>query len=230
MKKLLIIALSLFSTPLMFAQTVTIFESESEINKTQRPGLETVLALDKKQVKDDWKKYLKQYGKVEVSGNEYILKASKITSLSSSPVSIVSKVEKTKKGVTVFFAIDLGDKWITQSSVEYKNAEKILHDFGVTAYKNEINNQIKEAEKQLDKTLKAQNKTEKDGENLENKLKKNGEDKIKLENDLVKNKEDKIQLEKEIESNKEDQKKMKGEVGKSEKALEIVKEKLNKVH
>lgn len=227
MKKLFSLFTALLISVVSLAQGVVAESSEIEIDKIARPGLEIVLKLEKKQVKEYWKKHLKQYGKVETSGNEFNIKAAKVPSLSSDPVSIISKVDKTGKGVVVFWAIDLGDKWVSSGGKGYTEAKKILQDFGITAYKNDINDQIKEAEKNLKKAEKAQEKSEKEGEKLKNDLKKNGEDKIRLENDLVKNKEDKGKLEQDIESNKKDQSKKKEEVGEAKKALDKVKAKLD---
>lgn len=230
MKKSIFTFLITLITSISFAQQVVVSEANMEINKVSRPGLETSLDLDKKIVKDEWKKFLKEFGKVETSGNEFIIKEAKIPSISPSPVSIVSTVEKGKKGTTVFIAIDMGDKWITRSTSSYVPAEKLLHDFGVTAYKNEINEQIKEAEKELKKAEKAKEKSEKEGEDLSNKLNKNRDDKIKLENDLKKNEEDKIQLEKDIDANKKDQENKKDDLNKAKDSLDKIKSKLDKVY
>lgn len=229
MKKLITLTFVLFLSSFAFAQKVTVVESEMEIEKVTRPGLITNLELEKKLVKDDWKKHLKKYGKVEVSGNEFVIKSANIPSVSSNPINFISTIEKGKKGIAVFIAIDLGEKWITKDAANYSAAEKFLHDFGVMCYKNQINNEIKDAEKELKKAEKAEEKSIKEGENLSNKIDKNIKDKSRLENELKQNQEDKVQLEKDIETNKKDQEDQKENVNKSKSHLDKVKSKLDKV-
>lgn len=211
----------------VFAQTITVIPSQIEIEKVTRPGLETLLDLDKNQAKDDLKKYLKDFGKVETSDNEFIVESAEISSISTSPVKIYATIDKSKKGIKVLMAIDAGDKWITRDDAGYPQAEKILKDFGILAYTNKINEEIKEAEKALKKAEKEKEKAEKEGDKLGKDLKKNAEDKVKLEQDLVDNKEEKVKLEKDIESNKKDQSDKKEELTKTQKALDKVRAKLN---
>jgi hypothetical protein len=108
-------------------------------------------------------------------------------------------------------------------------AEKILHDFGVMVYRENINDQIKDAEKVLSQTVKAQEKKVKQGVDLVNKVDRNKQQKINLEQKLKENAEELIQLQKDIEQNKLDQGASSVEVEKVKKAVEAVKAKLLQV-
>lgn len=127
-------------------------------------------------------------------------------------------------------AVDLGDEWAQSGGKGWAAIEKILKEFGVKAYKEDIMIQIAAAEKALGKTVKEQEKTVKSGENLQSDLQQNGEDKIKLEQELKDNASQKVQLEKDIEQNKKDQQRMVGEVDKMKKAVDIVKQKLHQIN
>lgn len=209
--------------------TVTVTEMQRTVNKINRTGLGTTLNLQKKDVKSLWKKKLKEYGKVESKGDEFILDQATIPSISSKTVRVVARVESSGKGTIVWWAIDLGDKWVVSGGTGHKAATDILKKFGMSAYKEDINKQIEEAEKALKKTEKERENTEKDGENLVSDLKSNADEKVKLENQLKKNGEDKIKIEKDIVQNKKDQEAMKKKVEQQVRAVEVVKAKLDKV-
>lgn len=230
MKHYLIILIALFSGYTVGAQSITVSEMDQTVDKIRRTGLGTTLQLDKKLVKDLWVKQLKKYGKVKTSGSMITLESASIPSVSSRNVRVVGMVTGSGKGATAWWAIDLGDKWVTKGGTGYNAASKILHDFGVNAYREDINDQIEDAQKALEKVVKEQEKTVKHGEHLVHELKKNGEEKIQLEESLKKNGEEKITLQKDIEQNKKDQESMKQKVAEYQKAVDVVKAKLDKVH
>jgi hypothetical protein len=227
---LFVFCLSLYSM-VSSAQKISINESSEIIDKITRSGLGTVIELDQKNVTKAWEKHLKNYGKVESSKGVFTIQVAKIPSVSSQPCKIYSEVKNTKKGALVWWAIDLGDHFVTSSNDRsaFKSAEKILQEFAYSAYVEDINEQIKDAEKALSGAVKSHEKEIKNGERLVSDVDKNKKEKEKLQAALEQNAKDLDQLHKDIESNKKDQKAANEEVEKMKKAVEVVKQKVNNI-
>lgn len=229
MRKLLLITFSVFMMQSLLAQKVTVSEMSQKVNKINRTGMGMLLDINSKDVENAFKKKLKDYGKVDKEGDYMIVHPAQVSSVSSKPVKITAKVQSQGKQTLVWWAIDLGDKYVTSGGTGYKAAEKILHDFGIEMYLEDINEQIKDAEDALEKVVKQQDKTIKEGENLQDDLKDNAKEKEDLESALKKNAQDKIDIQEDIQQNKKDQEAMTKEVSEAKKAVEIVKAKLQKV-
>lgn len=228
MKKIILwVALAVSSVAL--SQTVTITESDMVVNKINRTGLGTILELDDNDVEKLWKKELKEFGSTGKEGKFIYLEHAEMPSLTSKKVRVYSSVEKSGKGVLVWVAVDLGDAWVTKSHPKYSSLEKILRDFAVKAYTEDINEQIEDAEDALNKTTKDYEKEVKEGEKLVDDLKDNAEEKTRLQQELEDNAKNKVDLEKDIEQNKKDQAAGQQEVEKMKKALELVKSKLTQI-
>jgi hypothetical protein len=213
------------------AQKVTVIEQDETIENVIRKGMSTVIVLDQEEVEKAWIKKLKEFGKVDVQKNVYIVESALISGISTTPVRIISTIIQSDKGSRVFWSIEMGKAYVSTKDdpEKFSIAEKILHDFGVMVYRENINDQIKDAEKVLSQTVKAQEKKVKQGVDLVNKVDRNKQQKINLEQKLKENAEELIQLQKDIEQNKLDQGASSVEVEKVKKAVEAVKAKLLQV-
>lgn len=228
MKRLIVLSLACFLSLSTFAQgNMSVTERDMKVDKISRTGVALHLDLDKKFVKDLWKKKLKDYGKVS---GDLSMETASIPAVSSKNVRVLSAVESDGKGCIVWIAIDLGDKWVTKSGgTGYSSTEKLLKDFGKSCYREDINEQIKDAEKALEKVVKDEEGIVKDGEGLAHDLEKNAQEKVDLEQDLKNNADEKVKLEADIVQNKKDQEAAKKEVAKYQKAVEVVKQKLDQI-
>jgi hypothetical protein len=214
-----------------FSQKVNVTEKDETIETTLRHGLSIQLVLEAEDVQKAWIKKLKEFGKVESVGDIHKVESALITSISPTPVRVISQLTKTDKGVYVFYAIDLGTNYLSfaNDSLKYRIAEKILHDFGVMMYHEDINEDIKNAEKVLLKTVSAQEKVVNEGIETRKKIEKNKLQKQQLEQKLKDNAQELINLEEQIEKNKLNQDKAAKDVEKVRKALETTRERLSKV-
>ncbi|WMJ72354.1 hypothetical protein RCC89_04145 [Cytophagaceae bacterium ABcell3] len=231
MKKVLFAFLFVFYGFYSSAQKISIFESTEEIDKITRTGLGVVVDLDKKALSKSWEKYLKNFGKVESSKNVFTVQTAKMPTISSDPCRIVSEVKKSKKGVMVWWTIEAGTFFVTQDNDKsaYKAAEKLLYDFIHEALSEDIQEQVKDAEKALSAAEKDEKKVVKEGDKLVKDVDKNRKEKSKLEKALKDNEKEHEDLLKEIEKNKKDQKKAAAETAKMQQAVEVVKGKLKQV-
>lgn len=230
MKNIVVFFTLLFlSVSLVFAQKVKVNESSEMIDKISRTGQHVIIDLDQKTVAKAWEKQLKSYGKVESSKGVFTVAVANVSGVSSNPCKIISMVQSSGKGTKVWWAIDLGSSFVTSngSNSAYKGAEKILKEFALSCYRDDINDQIKEAEKALASSVKNQEKEVKNGEQLAKNVEKNKKEKADLGQKLKDNASDLEQLKKDIEKNKKDQESAAQEVEKMKKAVDVVKQKLN---
>ena len=222
MKKIFIVSALFLSAFIGFGQkNISVVSKEIVVEKITRKGLAVLVELDEKFVKEQWKKQIKEYGKTESKGSAYWIEVAQIPAISSSSVKLYSSLESSGKGTMVWLGIDLGDKHVVEGGEGYESAKKLLRDFALGCYKQDLVEQVNEATKALETSQKKDEKVIKNGEKLVSDKESNASNKIKLEDALKKNAEDKIQLEKDIEQNKKDQVASKEEVAKMQKALEL---------
>jgi len=231
MTRILVSLLAIFISALSYAQKIKVSETTEEVEKITRTGLSVLIELDEKTVEKAWQRHLKNYGKVDNTKGVYTLPVANVSAISSSPCRIVSIVKSSGKGSTVWYAIDMGDAHVTSSgsSSAYKAAERILHDFAAQCYRDDINEQIKDAEKALNTSVKTHDKEVREGQNLVEDVEKNKQNKINLEQKLKDNAAELDQLQKDIAKNKTDQASAAQDVEKMKKAVEVVREKLNHI-
>ncbi|MFQ3575094.1 MAG: hypothetical protein SNJ77_01540 [Cytophagales bacterium] len=235
MMRLLNIALILcvvFFVKIAVGQKVSVVSAQERVEGELRKGMETLVVLEAKKVEAEWQKYLKQFGKVlSKKGGVYLLESAEIKDISGTPVMVYSWVYPTNTGVRVFWSLFLGNEYITPETNEhrYNAAAKILRDFGVKMYIDDINEQISDAEKALNTTVKNQEKKIKEGSQIERKIENNKKEKKDLEEKLRNNAQEAINLENSKKQNKLDQEAASKDVEKMKAALERVKAKLSKV-
>jgi hypothetical protein len=212
------------------AQSVKIYEKEEKVDKMQRKGYAVLLLLEESFVDKAWSKKVKEFGKVDSKGSEYMVKEAVMPTFSPTPIRFYSKVtEKAKQGTEVWIGVDLGPDFVTKKHVKSKEAEDLLYQFAVETYRADINLQIEEAEKTLTKTTKEYERSVGSELKVRNKIQKNKEEKKKLQDQIVQNRVDSAQLVKDLEMNKLEQKQDSVEVAKMKKAVEAVKAKLNNI-
>jgi hypothetical protein len=231
MKNLATFIFTLFIFNLCIAQKAKVTESTETIDKIPRTGLSLLIELDDKMVERLWEKQLKNYGKVNSSKGIYSISPASIATISSQPCIVTSLVKSSGKGTIVWWAIDMGKEHVTSSGSPsaYKAAEKILNDFALQCYREDINEQIEEAEKAVSDAVKAQEKQVKEGESLLRSVDRNKQEKANLEQKLKDNAAELVKLQQDIEQNKKDQAVAAQDVEKMKKALEAVKAKLAQV-
>lgn len=164
------------------AQKVIVTETEEKIEEMKRKGLSAIIELDEEGLRKNWIKKLKEYGTLKTKGSAIIVEQANLPALSQTPVKIISTVQTTPKGTKIWWAIDLGDAYVTADGDKnkYDAASKILKDFGIAQYIDDINQQIKEAERVLSQSVREQEKLIQKGDNINSSIEKNRNEKIKL--------------------------------------------------
>ena len=197
----LFVALAAVAHP-TFCQKVSVRPEEAEIDKMRRKGLATTIELDRKTVEKAWQKRLKELGKTESDKGIYTLKSAMVPALSATPVSIFSHIEADTKGTTIFYAIDLGTEYVAPGKPEYDEAKKILHEFAVQVYRDDLNRQIEEADKAVEASVRLHDKQQEQGLSLMKQIERNQSDKAKLMLQLQQNLTEMVQLKNDSAQNK----------------------------
>jgi hypothetical protein len=207
MHKNLILFFLLVSMSTIEAQKIKIQESSEMVENISRSGMFVLLELDKKDVEKLWIKYLKNYGKPSSSSGVISIHAADMKAISDYPCRVFSMATVTSTGSRVWWAIDLGAKFVSkESEAEYKGAEKMLYEFAISAYRDDVNKQILDAEGALLAATKIQEKEVNEGIELQEKIDNNGIQKTELDEKLRVNKEDYARLNREIDNNHAEQK------------------------
>jgi hypothetical protein len=201
MKKLILAAMLLTGFQSVNAQ---VFSGTQEIEKANKEGLYTSVAIDDKYVKQAWQVEMAKYGKVESGkGNSYRVNNATMPTIGGDPVMLVSRITTEKGRTKIFMSVGMGEEvYIGGTHPKYAAAEKILNDFV-----DVINLQegVRTEEKVMEDVADKQKKTIKTGDKLVRAIEDNKKDKEKL---LKKIEENKLELEKlltDVEQNKKDQ-------------------------
>ena len=230
-RKLTIIVYFTLFSQYLFAQNIQIAESSETIENVSRSGLYTVIDLDSKQVEKAWERHLKTFGKLNSSKGYFILPVANVPEISSKSASVYSKIQSIPQGTKVWWAIDLGDSYASNASNHsaYTSAEKELHEFAAECYKQDINEQIKDAEKAHAASIRYYEKEIKHGEQLNKSVANNLAEKARLEAQIKQNALELEQLKKDIEFNNNEQAESVKQMERMKDAIVVVKEKLNHV-
>ena len=233
MKKIAFLTLFMFCTLLSKAQNIYI--GSEIINNERKEGYYMVLFIKDKYIEKEWKNYIAMYGKVESQRNTYKINNAKMPFISPDTLNFVSTIRTINDNTVVFCMFDLGGgKTVSGKLGNYKEVEKLMSDFYVDAMIHQeirfAEDDLDEAQKNYERTLRDAKKIEKDIENtkkekdaLLSKADKNSEeyklfsenqqtadslltiaDKEKLAKSLKKNTKEKSSLEKKLDKNKEE--------------------------
>jgi hypothetical protein len=232
MKRFCALLLSFFAIMIISLISYDAFSQKKEIKahlskehfeSVPREGSSVHIELDDKSLVKDWENQLKTYGKLtKLKDNCYRVTEASVPGISGTCI-IYSKCYSKGNHYVLWWSIDNGSDIIANS----KASEKPLEEFARQQYINDVNEQIKDGEDAVKSAAKAQEKEVSKGEGLVKDVEKNGKEKIKLEEALKDNAAELVKLKDDIEKNKVSQKAASEEVAKMQKALEVIKAKLN---
>ena len=163
----------LFMTQFMgFSQNVTESETTMSLGR-QNSFMVTVEGADKDMLEDEWKDYIKEYGKIKKNKKakeQYIVDAKIQVIYGSNPIDIYSKIEERKGQASLYLWVDLKGGFLVSDEhpKEADNARMFLEDFYVVVRKKVIAEELKEGEKAMEKLEKELSKLEDKNKDLHN--------------------------------------------------------------
>jgi hypothetical protein len=128
--------------------------------------------VSQKEVMSAFEKFMKSYkAKVKSAKRETIASSAEIKSISTSAVNVYCAYKEESRGnkITAYFAIDLGNAFVSSSShpAEYQAARQFVYDFSFKFYRDLNENKIKNASKDLKKLEANDAKLKKEKKQLE---------------------------------------------------------------
>lgn len=228
----LLVALVILAAHPLFSQKIKVNEENNTADKKYAQGYSVVIDLDVSETKKAWQKQLKTYGKLTKDGNKVTIVAANVPSLPTAGANVYSVSSDSQNGFKIWLCILTPDKLTSteEKVISEAQARNILHDFAATCYRDNINSQIKDAERALILANKNQERELKNNERIKNQILDNATEKIELEKKLKKNGEELIQFNKNLEQNKLDQVKAAEEVERMKRATNLVKDKLSEIN
>jgi len=232
-RSLLILLLVCLATLSVYAQKSPVDEADMTINNIPRKGQRVSMQLDNRRVEAAWLKQLNEkFGsKLKNAKGVLTLDGVVIEEIAPSPIRVISKVDATPTGTTVWWSIDLGSAYLGKDAtpVQWKSAEKYLKDFARMMYREDLVSQIADAERALVASqnsntgvIEKQNSVKKD-------IEKNKARKIEIQQMLAANAAELQQFNNLIDLNLKEQEASRGDIVNMRIALEAVKDRLNKI-
>jgi len=177
--------LLLLTTQLLFAQTVKVTKEIIRIKADSAEGYEVVLDGTNTEVEAALNKYLKPIGKSKKSEDTYVYSLPIINGKNySSPVYAIVR----DKGKGAAWIGIKPKEWAAGTDEVSKEIEKLLHDFGVTFYKEKMQVQIDESMRALQAVERQQQRLTNQQKDFDTRLTENQKEKIELERSLENNK------------------------------------------
>ncbi len=203
-KKFTLIAILLFSTLSMSAQTVKVKKQNSNVKGEVAEGYAVELDGSLSEVNTSFVKFLKIYGKPKQSEGILSLAEPAINGRTyTNPV--FALVKDNGKTSTAWIGIKTSAWTADDAAAVHKELEKMLYDFGVKFYRDKIQVQIDETNRAYQAVEKQKQRLVNENKTLLTKIEDNKREKIQLEKALENNKLENELFLKKIEKNKLDQ-------------------------
>lgn len=225
-KKFFALGVFMLAGVLAHAQKVTVSANSERMNGKNCNGYSTELTGSLEDVNSALTKYLKTFGKVKVTGNQFQVSEAQVNL--TKYVNPFFATTKTKGGnVTVWMGASSESDSTKSIQAEL---EKLVYNFGVKFYKDKIQADIDESLRAQTAAEKQQQRLGLEGKNLVSRQEMNAKEKARLEKSLADNKQDSIKFVLAISKNKKSQDSLAVATEQIKKMVETHKERQRKVN
>lgn len=234
MKRSLLILLFLCLATLSgYAQKSPVDEADMSINNIPRKGQRVSMQLDNRRVEAAWLKQLGDKFGSKLKNNKGVLSLDNVVieEIAPNPIRVISKVDATPTGTTVWWSIDLGNAYLGKDAtpVQWKSAEKYLKDFARMMYREDLVSQIADAERALVSSQNNHMAVIEKSNTIKKDIEKNKLRKVEIQQLLVANAAELQQFNNLIDLNLKEQEAARGDIVNMRVALEAVKDRMNKI-
>jgi len=216
-----------------YAQKSPVDETDMSINNIPRKGQRVSVQLDNRRVEAAWLKQLSdKFGsKLKNTKGVLTLDGVVIDEIAPNPIRVISKVDATPTGTTVWWSIDLGNAYLGKDAtpVQWKSAEKYLKDFARMMYREDLVAQIAESERALVASQNNHMAVITKADAIKKDIEKNKVRKVEIQQLLAANAAELQQFNNLIDLNLKEQEAARGDIVNMRVALEAVKERMNKI-
>lgn len=189
-KKFFALSVFMLVGVLAHAQKVTVSADTERVNGKNYDGYSTSLSGSAEEVNAALAKYLKTFGKVKTTGNQYQVTEVQVNLTKyANPLFASAKA----KGDRVVVWMGASEESDSAKSI-HRELEKLVYNFGVKFYKDKIQVDIDESLRAQTAAEKQQQRLVLENKNLASRLEMNAKEKIRLEKALVNNAQDSVKL------------------------------------
>jgi hypothetical protein len=225
-KKIFALGIFMLASVFAYAQKVTVTKNTERVNGKNCDGYSTELTGSSEEVNSSLTKYLKTFGKVKATGNQF--------QVSEAQVNLTKYINpffaSTKtKGNQILVWMGASDESDSVKSIQ-RELEKLVYNFGVKFYKDKIQADVDESLRAEAAAEKQQQRLTLEGKNLASRQEMNAKEKIRLEKSLADNKQDSIKFVKALVKNKLSQDSLSIAAEQIKKMVEAHKERQRKVN
>ncbi|HEY3402134.1 MAG TPA: hypothetical protein VGK59_02040 [Ohtaekwangia sp.] len=204
LKKFCILSLFAVLSCTALAQTVKVKKETARVKGENIEGYEVVLEGSYESVAESFTKFLKTIGKVKQGDDGILVNEPSVNGLAYKQPLLAATKQKDKAGAA-WIGIKSSD-WAKEDAEKVnKELEKILKDFGVKFYRDQIQLQVDESTRASLAVDKQKQRLTNENKTLNTKLEDNKREKLQLEKSLEANKLENETLLKKLEKNKHDQ-------------------------
>lgn len=205
MNKFLHLMLFSFGIGVAQSQTVTVNKQNEKVKNETIEVFVTSLDGKKEDIQSAWVRFLKDMGKLRQSGNPMTVSEPVINNTPFSKGIVYADSNEGDKSTTVWMGINPAE-W-DDKDIKYANRElqKMLYQFGVKFYRDQVQAQIDETQQALDAVEKQQQRMINQNKDLTIKLSNSDQEKIQLEKSLEANKLENAVLKVKLDNNKKAQ-------------------------
>lgn len=232
-RSLLLVFLLALATLRGYAQKSPVDETDMSINGIPRKGQRVSVQLDNRRVEASWLKQLNEQFPGKVKNNKGILTMDGVViqDIAANPVRVISKVDATPTGTSVWWSIDLGNAYLGKASTptQWASAEKYLKDFARSLYREDLVAQIADAEKALVTSQNNHMAVIAKADAIKKDIEKNKARKLEIQQLLAQNAAELQQFNNMIDSNLKEQEAARADIVNMRVALEAVKDRINKI-
>jgi hypothetical protein len=232
-KSLLILLVICLATLGGYAQKSPVDEADMSINNIPRKGQRVSIQLDNKRVEAAWLKMLGEKFGSKLKNSKGVLNMDGviIEEIAPTPIRVISKVDGTPTGTTVWWSIDLGNAYLGKEAtpVQWKSAEKYLKDFARMMYREDLVSQITEAERALVASQNNHSAVIEKSSTIKKDIEKNKVRKVEIQQMLAANAAELQQFNNLIDANLKEQEAARGDIVSMRIALEAVKDRMTKI-
>ena len=191
------------------------------------------MQLDNRRVEAAWLKQLGDKFGSKLKNNKGVLTLDGVVieEIAPNPIRVISKVDASPTGTSVWWSIDLGNAYLGKEAtpVQWKSAEKYLKDFARMMYREDLASQITDAEKALVNSQNTHNGVIAKQEAIKKDIDKNKARKMEIQQMLASNVAELQQFNNLIDANLKEQEAARADIVNMRIALESVKERINKI-
>jgi hypothetical protein len=232
-RSLLLLLFVCLATLSGYAQKSPVDEADMSINNIPRKGQRVSIQLDNRRVEAAWLKQLtdKFGGKVKNNKGVITMDGVIIEEIAPNPIRVISKVDASATGTTVWWSIDLGNAYLGKEAtpVQWKSAEKYLKDFSRMMYREDLVAQISESERALVASQNNHMAVIEKANAIKRDIEKNKARKIEIQQMLAANAAELLQYNNQIDLNLKEQEAARADIVNMRVSLESVKERMTKI-